>query len=150
MKVLTQFSGLQQFGINPLTGEACAYGLRILCDLTEKGADLVRSFLGAPELDCFPQNWNSVTAGEGERCVCSVLLPRSAMRDLMIFALFAEDECSEVLVSVEGIYGLQPHDEYRERYLELAAERPTQYTVYTRPQRATAGRNVHLFTGRTV
>ena len=72
------------------------------------------------------------------------------MQDLMIFALFAGDGCSEVLVSVEGVYGLQPHDKYRERYLELAAERPTQYTVYTRPQRATAGRNVHLFTGRTV
>lgn len=148
MKILNQFSGLQQFGINPLTGEACAYGLRILCDLTEKGADLVRKFLGAPMLDCLPENWNAYVGDDP--AVCSLLLPRSAMRDLMVFALFEEDECSEVLVSVEGVYGLQPHDEYRERYLELAAERPTQYTVYTRPQRATAGRNVHLFTGRTV
>ena len=78
---------LTQFGINPLTGEACAYGLRVLCDVSQEGAALLTQFLGAATLALHP-NWNSRV---GERpAVASVLLPRESLRPLHIFALLQQ------------------------------------------------------------
>lgn len=149
MTVLRTPADLAQFGVNPLTGEACPLGLRILCDLTEKGRTLVSLFLGAPEADCFPPNWNSMV-GE-EHAVASILLPRGGMRELMIFALFTKGGCSEVLASTGEVRGICLDDEYRSRYLELASAQPGQYTVHRRPPGlGPAARNIHSFTGRTV
>jgi len=67
---------LEQFGVFPLTGEACGLNMRILCDLDQQGCDLMRDFL---RLSPFAQNWN----GKG---VHSCMLPISSFEDLWIFA----------------------------------------------------------------
>lgn len=147
MRVLNQFSALAPYGINALTSEACPFGLRILCDLSEEGRSLVARFLGTPDMDCFPENWNSYTS-DGTPAVSSVLLPRSAMRDLMVFVLFVEDECSEVILCADGtVVGIGKGDDYRARYLELA-QSDSRYTVLTLPHGG--DRNTHLFSGRIV
>lgn len=148
MKVLNEFNALGQFGVNVLTGEACKFGMRLLCDLSEEGADLVRQFFGAPDMDCLPLSWNKYMP-HGGRAVASVLLPRSVMQDLMVYALFKVDGCSEVIVCPgHSIVGVRKTDEYRARYLELA-QNDSRYTVLTNPGNGD-GRNTHLFSGRTV
>ena len=37
MKTISQWRHLEEYGIVPLTGEACGLMYRILCDLTEHG-----------------------------------------------------------------------------------------------------------------
>ena len=43
MKIISTSAALAEFGIEPLTGEACSLMYRILCDLTAKGKDYVSS-----------------------------------------------------------------------------------------------------------
>lgn len=67
---------LEQFGIISLTGEACGLAMRILCDLTEEGVNLIREFMRVePTADA----WNS-------KGVKSIMLPTCIMQDLWIFA----------------------------------------------------------------
>jgi hypothetical protein len=37
---------LQKYGIFMLTGESCAYSMRVLCDVNEKGWRILRNYLG--------------------------------------------------------------------------------------------------------
>lgn len=46
MLVIRSLNDLHQFGVMPLTGEADALSLRVLCDLTEAGCAVVREALG--------------------------------------------------------------------------------------------------------
>lgn len=82
---------LEQFGIRILTGEACAYGMRVLCDLTEEGLRHVENFFSVL---CPNENWNS-------SAVKSVLLPRSLFIDLAAFVLL--ETGSEVVVRLESM-----------------------------------------------
>jgi len=68
--------GLKQFGVIPLTGEACGLAMRILCDLTEDGVQLIREFL---RVEPTAEPWNR----EG---VKSIMLPVSIFQELWIFA----------------------------------------------------------------
>lgn len=49
---------LERFGIAPLTGEADKLNLRILCDLTGAGAEVVREAFGLKHDTDFQDNWN--------------------------------------------------------------------------------------------
>lgn len=153
-------SDLQQFGINVLTGEACSYGLRLLCDLTEDGVNLVSAFLGGIDRGAtddppgfpFPKNWNS-------GAVASVMLTRNVLfGELAVFALFRAG-CSLVVRGPDGsVTGVFPHehralemydairyapDESREYYFHVNRSLRTR-------QPSADGRNEHTFTGRTV
>lgn len=78
------YQNLTEFGINPLTGEACAYGKRILCDLDQNGVELVAEFLGVYP-NAFPENWNSYVGKN--KAVASVMLHRNSFTDIIAFAL---------------------------------------------------------------
>lgn len=149
MKTLHSLADLSTFGVGILTGEACPFGLRLLCDLTEAGRDLVAAYLGSPELDCFPENWNTSVAGE--RAVSSVMLTRSALSDLCIFALFIKGGATVVLER-GGVYiGLDPSDGYYSRYIDIVEAPNSGYTVYRKIAHHTeGGRNQHAMTGRTL
>lgn len=71
---------LKERGVIPLTGEACGIGLRVLCDLTEGGRDLLDKAFGGMVPTQGP--WN-----EG---VASVLLFKSMLLDLVAFGLLEE------------------------------------------------------------
>lgn len=78
---------LRQLGIDMLTGEACAYMRRILCGLTEAGAELVTDFYGIKR-EGLREPWNSYACDEP--AAGSFMLPNSleANLDLAVVGLF--------------------------------------------------------------
>lgn len=79
---IDSWGDLRQLGINCLTGESCAYGLRVLCDLDEQGAAMLREYLGVAML---AHNWNS-TVGD-KPAVASVMLHRESLQQVGEFVL---------------------------------------------------------------
>lgn len=75
MQTFRNYDQLEQFGIRTLTGEACGLAMRVLCDVTEEGRQLLRAFF---RMEVNADKWNG---GVG-----SVMLPRSVMEDIWIFA----------------------------------------------------------------
>ena len=150
MKILNGNHHLKQYGISLLTGEACAYNMRVLCDLSQKGKKLISGYLGLP--DCtFAPNWNSTV--DDEPAVASIMLPRCVFKELNIYILFHVEK-SDIAISFEDIsfYGLKREDEYYQSYLDLANEH-SGIKVYRNPCNTAPsenGRNIHQFTGRTV
>lgn len=72
---------LKQFGVHYLTAEACNINMRILCDLTHAGVDLVQDFYH------MEVKWDSRCTGHpDDPCINSVMLPRSAFEELWLFA----------------------------------------------------------------
>lgn len=86
MKTFT-LESLIDFGINRLTGEACAFGRRVLCDLNEDGRELLADFFSISS-NAFNENWNS-RVGKKE-AVASIMLDRHFFKDILIFALLRE------------------------------------------------------------
>lgn len=96
MKTIHYLEGLKAYGINLLTGEADAYSRRILCDLSQEGVDLVRTYLGLdPTREAFLSNMNSYV-GEAP-AVASVMLSRPVLVDLTTFALLHVDHFDYVV-----------------------------------------------------
>lgn len=93
MRTISNLRDLQPFGIIPLTGEACGLGLRVLCDVTERGRKILASCWGIPDLQ-LPEPWNRSTDGCAH--VGSVMLDPDAYMSIGIFALL-NSECSTVL-----------------------------------------------------
>lgn len=127
---LHSLADLSQFGVGILTGEADPFGFRLLCDLTEEGRDMVCAYLGGHDLDCFPQNWNTSVAGV--QAVASVMLSRSALSDLCVFALFFRGGADVVLERGGTFTGITRDHEYYNRYEEIVSSSGG-YTVYRRP-----------------
>ena len=93
---------LEQFGVLPLTGEACGVGMRMLCDLTQEGVDLIREFMRVePTADA----WNS-------KGIKSIMLPRALFQDLWIFAM--------IRAGVDNVFmgGHVHHDQWTETVYE--------------------------------
>ena len=57
MKTINCWDDLTQYGIVPLTGEACGLMYRILCDVTGGGKSVLEKALGVAELK-LPESWN--------------------------------------------------------------------------------------------
>lgn len=76
-QTFTGAQSLEQFGVICLTGEACGLAMRILCDLTDEGVELIREFMRV-EPTAEPCN---------SRGVKSIMLPCSIFQELWIFAM---------------------------------------------------------------
>lgn len=151
MKRIYNMQDLVQFGINPLTGEACAYSMRILCDLSEKGCENLSAFFGLPRPQVtFQPNWNS-KVGEDD-AVASIMLVRSLVPDLGRFLLY-RDGADVVIGEPDGaMLGLSNTDENFKAHLEYAMTehaRGRGFCVWHNFGKGTTGRNQHTFTGRT-
>lgn len=146
---------LQRYGINSLTGEACSYSQRLLCDLSEKGIDLVREYFGLmivlnPQTQ-FPRNWNS-KAGE-DPAIASIMLPRGIFGDLSKFILFHVEKCDIACWREDnGWNGYManelPADMTDERLVKLFPK-GLYYNPMSVAERGAGSRNQHQFTGRT-
>lgn len=150
MKTLYSNSDLVKFGVNTLTGEACRFGMRVLCDLSAEGVELVTRFLGLEHNAQFNKNWNS-TVGSAP-AVASVMLTRSALRDLRLFALLHVEACDMVVEDTTGGFtGYHKTDEYYMKSRSHAHAHPENYKVHYNSASGpcVADRNVHTFTGRT-
>lgn len=144
-------------GINPLTGEACALSMRILCDMNAEGAALMREYLGLP-FDCaLSPAWNSTV--NGKPSVASVMIERSAFPALVHFALlrkgfryvYGRDDAVES--SGFNDSDLSHYPDLR-GYIDGTAQRAgfdQGARVYRNPRSAAPSvgtRNVHAFSGR--
>lgn len=91
MKHLTH-SSLSSIGINPLTGEACAFAMRILCDLNADGMELITDWIGLPKFPApaFAEPFNPGTPINGYPALGSVMLSRETLPALARFALFRD------------------------------------------------------------
>lgn len=144
MKNLDGWQDLKPFGIDRLTGEACAYGMRQLCDLTEEGAALWREFLGLPHGTTLADNWNS-------RGVASAMIPYDLLSQLSAFALLRDGACA-VAVSTGGeCWGYYPQDdpqEWEELIEHLRLHNWLERTYNPIGGARVGSRMIHAFTGR--
>lgn len=151
---IRSWADLRQFGINALTGEACAYNLRLLCDVSEQGATHVAAFLGLPVGTKFNENWNTMVGDQP--AIGSVMLPRSIMIDLAAFIARREIDPDAIVygvgtrfvsayrqypvgstLSVTDDFVAAVHRAYGEHLVEIV-RRPSQ-----------PDRNTHAMSGRT-
>ena len=78
------------FRSDVLTGESCAYSLRLLCDVSECGLQIIRNMLGVHSISP-SESWNGGTTklwnGVVETKMYSMMLTRNSFEDLATFAL---------------------------------------------------------------
>jgi len=104
VKHINNWNDLEPYGVIALTGEACGYGYRTLCDLTEAGELLIRELFDIPGPLKLHENWNN----EGR--AGSIMLPPGMLTPLAVFALF-KAECSKVFVHYDGtVHGIEATD----------------------------------------
>ena len=150
MKSFTSWKDLEKYGINNLTGESCAYGLRFLCDLNEQGRTLMCDYFSLPFASAqFVKNWNQKV--NGEEAVASILLPSTIFTHLCIFIAFHIEKAKVVAyhpVRQDQIYIATTDEEAG--FLQAKAD--TYHVHVNMALRSEApmqdGRNVHQFTGR--
>lgn len=80
MKVYDGAGSLSEFGIYALTGEACGLAMRILCDLSSEGQQIIREFL---RVEPNAEPWNNST--NGHEHIASIMLPYSILEELWLF-----------------------------------------------------------------
>ena len=146
MKTISNlYDGLRRYGINPLTGEACPFSQRVLCDLTPRGKKIFFDLLGIPPTIPLSENWNSGSS-------FSLMIPRSLLaHDLPIWCLI-DSGCDDIIVSRDGIFGgdTTDTDEEWEGYYELLVQwekNPLRVRSTSGPRQGT--RMVHAMSGRS-
>jgi hypothetical protein len=107
MKTISSLRDLEDYGFNPLTGEACNLSMRMLVDLTEQGCKLFCECYGLPRVDKqFNENWNPGS-------VASVMLPYDAWKSLGVFALLSGAHHTVLCVEHGALVGLKEGESYR-------------------------------------
>lgn len=86
---LSLISDFSQFGFNILTGEACNYGLRILCDVTEDGKKIFCRTLGLPQNCELQETYNPNTLTNDKPPVGSIFFPRDLFGTMAVIALYS-------------------------------------------------------------
>lgn len=151
MKHLYGTTGLVEYGIAGLTGEACGYSIRTLCDVSDKGRKLLSDFFGMPDIS-LARNWN--TRVGADEATGSIMLPRAIFPDLMLYILWHVEKCDVVIRGGDGsLIGLNKGDRYYQQYVDMSRESGGAFTVLRNPVNPLAsvgGRNIHSFTGRSV
>lgn len=104
MKTVNCLNDLRQFGIIPLTGEACALGMRCLCDLTAQGVAIVRECYSLQN-GAFAENWNS--GDDSNPHIASIMLGYSSWQDIGVFALLNAGYHTVVRTKNGALFGLE-------------------------------------------
>jgi len=132
MKTIGCWDDFRDYGLTPLTGEACGLMYRILFDVTEQGKKIIDKCFDVKVQLAKP--WNN---GAG-----SIMLSREMMIPLGIFALL-ETGCKEVWVRNDCVLGTEDGDDPK----VVDHYRGDGCRIYA--YRGTAGsRNEHIFSGR--
>ena len=143
---------MEKYGLNCLTGEACAFGLRLLFDVSDEGKRLLADFFGVHEVT-FAGNWNPTV--NGKPATGSILLPRELWLPLCLFIMFQIEQCDIVLINKKGtnsVFGYNESDgdvDLNDGYLNEEYDIRRNYASKD-PSISRGGRNVHQFTKRTM
>lgn len=142
MKSISNFQHLIPFGIDPLTGEACSFSYRVLCDCTAKGRKIILRALGIPDIKlCDP--WNNGTKEDPHIGSCMISL--CMLEFLAVFA-FLEDNASEVWLFKNGtVMGFYPDD--TEEVMQQT-ERFCEGKIRRKIRSSPTDRQLHQMTGR--
>ena len=103
---------LQEYGFNCLTGESCAFGLRLLFDVTEKGKIILENFLGNTVSMNAGSSWNSQEN-------FSVMLSPETAKELLLFCYLTDGQYEEVWYMEDSFSGMS--------YVPMDIERLKQY-----------------------
>lgn len=144
-KVVYAWKDLVQFGIECLTGEACAFSMRLLCDVNEAGKELLSDYFGMPNI-ALAEPWNSRV--NQEPAIGSVMLSRECLSDLATFAMFREGALAVVRdtgMGLVGVYDPERLQQYAEAGFSLCRNPKVGSHAPT-----VGSRNVHVMTGRAV
>lgn len=116
---------LKAFGVIALTGEACKYGSRVLCDVTAEGAAMLSSYFQAGL--SLEKNWNNGDPSSPH--IGSIMLDRALTLPLAKFALFhkgalliAESERMIGAGSVVGIFSEHWKKQYEDHNAKVIQE----------------------------
>lgn len=139
LRTLKCWDDLRPYGIDLLTGEACAYSMRLLCDVNEEGKKLLEEFFGGCITIADGSNWNSGTKYGGS--VGSVMLTRSIFAELAAFILLTTTEVDSTIATFEG-GAIEYTGKWLSGYGELGR------TYRTGPGPTEGGRNVNMASGR--
>ena len=140
MKTIRGFQDLAEFGVEPLTGEACGLMYRVLFDVTAQGQKIIEKCLGVRLLPAEP--WNR--GAQEDPHVGSLMLAPERLVPVGIFALL-ESGCTEVWRQGDSLWGVEPSDPEQQKETFLRTHADVRRYAY----RGTAGdRNVHLMSGR--
>src|SRR5947209_5226728 len=107
MKSVSCWNDLREFGIDALTAESCGLMYRILFDLDERGANIVRKCFGFPRDAKLGEAWNRGSAEQPH--VGSIMLTQEALVPLAVFALL-ESGCREAHLMGQVVVGIEPGD----------------------------------------
>lgn len=141
--VLGGIRDLVHYGIDPLTGEACGLGYRILCDVTRAGKRALARCLGLPDI-VLPAAWNSGLADDPH--VGSFLLAPELFVPLAVFCLL-EAGCEVVYLTQRGcVVGVQAG--FDEKDLQVASVLGGGLARSFRSGGTAGDRNVHEMSGR--
>ena len=109
MRHIRNWNDLGHYGINFLTGEACAVGKRLLCDVNDQGRRLLCSIFGLPPNTTFAENWNNQV--NGDEAIGSIFLPPQLLTFLAAMILLQTGcGCAVVLENGE-VFGIEPGDD---------------------------------------
>ena len=124
---------LSNCGIILLTGEACKYSMRMLCDLTQEGIENLKAYFSVQNLT-LNDNYNS-------KGIASIMLSRVMLTDIIVFCLLKQGY--DVIQTNHHITAFKDRD-YKE-YLEGLRKMGENLRFY---KGNSYDRNVHQFTGR--
>lgn len=149
---------MEQLGIRSLTGESCAFSMRLLCDVNEEGRNLLIEYFGLPVATpasmLLSAPWNRQV--HNRPSVGSIMLHRNCLQQLAEFALLRIDALA-VLTHADGmvmgifVQGLLTsyEDMLRTRGQSLPGIRIRRNPTLGSTQPHAGSRNVHVATGRT-
>jgi len=148
------WNDMPQLGINALTGESCAFGMRLLCDLNEHGRELIRDWLGLP-VDCaFADNWNSQV--DNLPAVGSVMLHRDSLPQIVEFAFCRMGALATIACGDGTLIGVFTEDllkKYEDYVYGKTCDPNVRAWAIRRNVKgahpAVGSRNVHQFSGRS-
>jgi hypothetical protein len=155
-KTIHTWLDFKGYGIGFLTGESCAYGIRLLFDLNKDGVQIIRNFFGL-EFDIdnptngFTKNWNSTV--NGIPAIASILLPLGIFQELAIFCLFNVNYCYGVFIESDNII-IGCNEDYFERYQNIFGN-DKKYKFMRNPNyvhnsdKTKDDKNIHQMSGRT-
>lgn len=112
MITISSWNGLERFGIGMLTGEACGYGYRVLCDLNRVGVNLIAECFGVDPVkfeQSLPNSWNSkVNHSEAIR---SIMIAPQMLVPLAVFACWSRNCSAAYIMYDNSVVGIESTDE---------------------------------------
>lgn len=144
MKTITSWRDLEAFGIIPLTLESCALSWRLLCDLNEQGARVVRKCFGLLPDSELGEAWNRGSREAPH--TASIMVTQEMLIPLAVFSLLESGTCREVHLMGSVVIGIEAGDppdaaETMRKIYRVEYSRRFSYGPH-------GGRNQHMMSGR--